>query len=120
MNAVADPHQAFHRGTAGMFAVLTPDQIRSLAALEADSTFADRVAYLGERANEGEVTDSERAEYEAYIEANNLVAILNGRSPISFERRRKLTWTGLSAGRFSYDFLERRAHVFSRDLSPSH
>jgi hypothetical protein len=76
MNAVADPHQAFHRGTAGIFAILTPEQIRSLAALEADGTFADRVAHLAERANEGELTDAERAEYEAYIEANNLVAIL--------------------------------------------
>jgi hypothetical protein len=76
MNAVADPHQAFHRGTAGIFAILTPDQIRSLAALEADGAFDDRVAYLAERANEGELTDVERAEYEAYIEANNLVAIL--------------------------------------------
>lgn len=76
MNALADPHQAFHEGTAGVFALLTADQIRSLAALETDGSFAERVNSLAERANEGELTDSERAEYEAYIEANNLVAIL--------------------------------------------
>jgi len=31
---------------------------------------------LAEKANEGELSAAERAEYEAYIEANNLLAVL--------------------------------------------
>jgi hypothetical protein len=31
---------------------------------------------LSQKANEGELSEAERAEYEAYIEANNLLAVL--------------------------------------------
>jgi hypothetical protein len=37
---------------------------------------ADRVAELAEKANEGNLSPSDREEYEAYIEANNLLAVL--------------------------------------------
>jgi hypothetical protein len=31
---------------------------------------------LADKANEGELSDAERAEYEGYVEANNLLAVL--------------------------------------------
>lgn len=68
--------QAFHRGTAPIFAMLTPDQTRRLAELDGDPDLASRVAELAEKANDGELTASERDEYEAYIDANNLMAVL--------------------------------------------
>lgn len=68
--------QAFHRGTAPIFAMLTLDQTRRLAELEGDPDLADRVAELAEKANDGELSASERDEYEAYIDANNLMAVL--------------------------------------------
>jgi hypothetical protein len=68
--------QAFHRGTAPIFAILTVDQTKRLAELQGDPVLAERVADLAERANEGELSASDREEYEAYIEANNLVAVL--------------------------------------------
>jgi hypothetical protein len=76
MNLIADPQQAFHRGTAPIFALLSDDQMRHLAQLPADASLAERVDELAGKANEGELTAEERGEYEAYIEANNLLAVL--------------------------------------------
>jgi hypothetical protein len=76
MNALAEPGQAFHHGTSPVFSLLTDDQLRSIADIEADASMVERLEYLAERANEGELSPAERTEYEGYIEANNLIAIL--------------------------------------------
>ncbi len=68
--------QAFHRGTAPFFSLLTTEQTKRLAELQGDAALADRVAELSEKANEGLLSQSEREEYEAYVEANNLLAVL--------------------------------------------
>jgi hypothetical protein len=68
--------QAFHRGTAPIFAVLTPEQTRRLAELQGDPGLASRLAELAENANEGELSSSDREEYEAYIDSNNFLAVL--------------------------------------------
>ena len=68
--------QAFHRGTAPIFALLTPEQTEKLAALEGDSTLVHRTTELAEKANDGALSPAEREEYEGYIEANNLLAVL--------------------------------------------
>jgi len=76
MSTVNESRQAFHRGTAAIFALLTPEQKRQLAKLQGDPVIAERLTGLAEKANEGELSEAERAEYEAYIEANNLLAVL--------------------------------------------
>lgn len=76
MNTVLESHLAFHRGTEPLFDILTPDQLRKLSELQGEPSLAERVQELAEKANEGELSDSEAAEYEAYIEANDLLAIL--------------------------------------------
>lgn len=76
MSTAFDSQEAFHRGTAPVFALLTAEQKEKLAQLQGDPTLADRVEILAEKANEGELTDAEQAEYEGYIRANNLLAIL--------------------------------------------
>jgi hypothetical protein len=87
MSVANDSHQAFHRGTAPIFALLTADQTRQLAELQGDPTLADRLAELAAKANDGELSESERAEYEAYIEANNLVAVLQAEARFRLSRR---------------------------------
>ncbi len=67
--------QAFHRGTAPLFSILTADQTRRIAELQGDPGLADRVAELAACANEGELTPADREEYEGYIDANNLLAV---------------------------------------------
>jgi hypothetical protein len=76
MSITYEPQQAFHRGTAPIFALLTPEQTEKLAQLQGDPILAERLAELAEKANEGELTAVEQAEYEGYIEANNLLAVL--------------------------------------------
>jgi hypothetical protein len=82
------PSQAFHRGTAPIFSILTVEQTRRLAELEADSGLVERVAELAAKANEGELSAGDREEYEAYIEANNLLSVLQA------EARYRLTQNG--------------------------
>ena len=71
-----ESRQAFHRGAAPIFALLTADQTRQLAELSGDHALENRLAELAEKANEGKLSATEQAEYEAYIEANNLLAVL--------------------------------------------
>ena len=69
---------AFDRGTEPLFKLLTADQLRRLIAIVPDRDLEIRIVDLAERAQEGELHDDERAEYEAYIRANNLLAVLQG------------------------------------------
>jgi hypothetical protein len=80
--------QAFHRGTAPFFSILTAEQTKRLAELQGDPALADRVAELAQKANEGRLSPSDREEYEAYIDANNLLAVLQA------EARYRLTQNG--------------------------
>lgn len=76
MDVINESHQAFHRGTAPIFALLTPEQTRELARLQGEPAIADILTRLAAKANEGELSAAERAEYEGYIEANNLLTVL--------------------------------------------
>lgn len=76
MNTTTHSQQAFHRGTAPIFAILSKEQMRYLTQLEADASLADRIDQLASKCNEGDLTTEEQEEYEAYIEANNLLAVL--------------------------------------------
>jgi hypothetical protein len=76
MSPTIESHRAFHRGTAPFFALLTAEQTRKLAEMQGDPNLDERLSELAERANEGELSDVERAEYEGYIEANTLLTVL--------------------------------------------
>lgn len=76
MSLTLEPHQAFHRGTAAFFALLTPQQTQALADLQSDPSLIDRLEELAGKANEGELSAAERAEYEAYLNANNVLTVL--------------------------------------------
>jgi hypothetical protein len=58
----------------------TPDVARQVASLRADSTLQARLDELAHKANEGELTDEERQQYEAYVEAIDLIAILQAKA----------------------------------------
>ena len=87
MSTVYEPHQAFHRGTAPIFALLTAEQTEKLSRLQCDPALDDRLAELAEKANEGELTPVEQAEYEGYIEANNLLAVLQAEARFRMANR---------------------------------
>jgi len=46
MSTVNESRQAFHRGTAAIFALLTPEQKRQLAKLQGDPVIAERLTGL--------------------------------------------------------------------------
>ena len=55
---------------------LDTESARRVAELRMDPSVQARVDVLAERANEGLLTPEERAEYEAYINADDFIAIL--------------------------------------------
>lgn len=77
MSHVVD-NTAFERGTAPLFKMLSAEQLRQLVAISPDHDLERRITELAERAREGDLRDDERAEYEGYVRANNLLAVLQG------------------------------------------
>jgi hypothetical protein len=59
---------------------LTTDAARQLAELRADPELQRRMDDLAERCNDGTLTADERAEYDAYITAATLIAILQSKA----------------------------------------
>jgi hypothetical protein len=55
---------------------LDAESARRILALGVSAPLQERVDTLAERANEGLLTDDERAEYEALVNAEDFVAIL--------------------------------------------
>ena len=53
---------------------------RSLVALRASGRTQARVEKLAEKCNEGKLTASERAEYEAYVQASTLIGVLQAKA----------------------------------------
>ncbi len=67
---------AFERGIEPVFSLLTEEQVRKIVALSADSQLESRIEELAGKCNEGELSPEEHAEYEGYVRANKVVAIL--------------------------------------------
>ena len=55
---------------------LDAESARRVIECQVDPVVQDRIEVLAERANEGLLTQAERAEYEAYINADDFIAIL--------------------------------------------
>ena len=73
-------NSAFDRATEPIFGIFTPEQVHQIADYHADQELQDRIAQLADKANEGELTDEERAEYEGYAHANRFVAVLQAQA----------------------------------------
>ena len=61
-------------------ACLTPDVARQIAELRIDEDTMRRLEELREKANEGTLTDSERAEYEEFVEGHDFLTILQAKA----------------------------------------
>ena len=60
--------------------VITPDVAARLVALSADETTQNRLDELGDKSTEGLLTPEERSEYEAYVTAIDIIAILQAKA----------------------------------------
>ena len=59
---------------------ITPDVARQIADLQATPTFQTRLDELASKANEGALTEPEREQYEAYVEAIDVISILQAKA----------------------------------------
>ena len=72
--------RAFNRGTDPILQFITVDQAREIVDFRGDADLRQRIDQLAERANEGELTADEQAEYEGYVHANKFVAIFQAKA----------------------------------------
>jgi hypothetical protein len=56
------------------------EMARKLLAVKADSSTEARLEVLRTKANEGDLSESERKEYQAYVDAINLIGILQAKA----------------------------------------
>ena len=61
---------------------LTPEVARRLAQMRADPELQARIDDLADRCTEGTLTAEEKLEYETYVRAGNLIAILQAKARI--------------------------------------
>ena len=60
--------------------ILTPEVAEKLVKLRFDSAAQARIDKLARKCNEGELTDSERREYETYVYAIDFIAVLQAKA----------------------------------------
>lgn len=65
---------------------LSPDAVQAIAEFRADPVTQARIDELAQKCNEGQLTESERQEYEDYAEAIDLVAILQDKAREALEK----------------------------------
>jgi hypothetical protein len=71
---------AFDRGTDPILQFFTVDQARGIVQYRGDAEMRQRIEALAAKANEGELTPQEQAEYEGYVRANKFMAILQAKA----------------------------------------
>jgi hypothetical protein len=67
---------AFDRGVTPILTLVLPERAASVVNFRPDAALQDRIEQLADKANEGELTAEEQAEYAGYVRANKFVAIL--------------------------------------------
>jgi uncharacterized protein YnzC (UPF0291/DUF896 family) len=80
MSTAASTTAAFDRAVAPVLSVLSREQAAKIAGFHADAELQARIEELAEKANEGELTEDERAEYEGYSRANHFIAVLQAQA----------------------------------------
>lgn len=82
-------HQAFDRATDPIFRILSREQVAQFATFHTDEALQQRIEQLARRANEGELTAEEKAEYEGYAYANKFLAVLQSKAQRALHRDRQ-------------------------------
>jgi hypothetical protein len=65
---------------------LTPEVARRIAGMRADEQTQTRINELAAKANEGTLTTEERADYLGYVEAIDLISILQAKARLVVNR----------------------------------
>jgi hypothetical protein len=76
---------AFERGVRPIIKLVSP--AKEIVEFKADPELQARIDELASKSTEGQLTDSERAEYAGYVRANKFVAILQRQARQLLESR---------------------------------
>ena len=71
---------AFDRATEPVMRILSRDQALKIVDFHGDENLQLRIEELARKANEGELTEEERAEYQGYAQANKFIAVLQAKA----------------------------------------
>jgi len=74
---------SLHRFLEQFTDTFTPELAEHFATLPPNPDLQARLDELGEKANEGTLTDAERSKYETYVEAMDVIALLRVKSQAS-------------------------------------
>src|SRR5687768_4808326 len=69
-------NDAFDRAVEPVLGILSREQAAHIANFHGDQQLQSKIEELAHKANEGELTEEERAEYEGYAQANRFLAVL--------------------------------------------
>ena len=78
--STADHYDVLDRVFTPFAASLTPDAAENIARYRADAQTQARVDELADKANEGSLSEAERAEYDKYLDAFHLITILQAKA----------------------------------------
>lgn len=67
---------AFDRGVRPLLEMVLPEKAEAVVSFRADPELQARIDQLAAKSTEGQLTETERAEYAGYVRANKFVAIL--------------------------------------------
>jgi hypothetical protein len=67
---------AFDRGVRPLLRLVLLDKAREVLRFRPPAELEGRIEYRAEKSTEGQLTETERAEYEGYVRANKFVAVL--------------------------------------------
>jgi hypothetical protein len=67
---------AFDRAVTPVLVQVLPNLVKKEIRFDSDPALATRIEELAAKANEGELTEEERREYQGYLRANKFIAML--------------------------------------------
>ena len=79
MSTVANP-SPLDRLLEPLAAGFSSEMAKYISEFRADPEVQSRIQELADKANEGDLSDSERREYETYVDAGTLIAVLQAKA----------------------------------------
>jgi hypothetical protein len=67
---------AFERGVGPVMQIVLPEKAEEVVEFRADPELQARIEELASKSTEGQLSETERAEYAGYVRANKFVAVL--------------------------------------------